>query len=89
MNPTQRNTWEKQRAAGRLAWTGRCVLLTVGWVALGGSLAVWILGGAWKIVLYVLSVSAAAALLGSLHRWNVRERAYRAEEAQEALHHLS
>lgn len=60
----------------------------MGWAALGVSLAIWILGGEWRISLYVLAAAGLGALLGSLHRWNARERAYRADVAQEALHHL-
>jgi hypothetical protein len=91
MNPAQRNRWERKRAAGKLAWIGKGVLLTVCVVALGGFLAVR-LGGwdwDWKDVAYVLAASVVGGLLGSLRRWNARERAYRSDQALEALHHLS
>ena len=89
MNSLNRGDWERRRAAGKLAWMVRSVLLSIGWAALGASLVVWIFGGAWRIVLFVLAGAALCALLGSLLRWNTRERAYRADVAQEALHHLS
>ena len=75
--------------AGRLIWIGKSALISMAWAALGASLAIWLLGGAWSILLYVLAASALGAILGSLHRWNARERAYHADVAQEALHHLS